>query len=58
MVAAPGAEPDAAAILAHAERQLARYKLPRELRFVDSLPRNRNGKLMRRELHNLMRSTS
>ena len=58
MVAAPGAKPDAAAILAHAQGQLARYKLPRELRFVESLPRNRNGKLLRRELHNLMRSTS
>jgi acyl-coenzyme A synthetase/AMP-(fatty) acid ligase len=56
MVAAAGAERDAAAIRAYAEGRLARYKLPREMRFVESLPRNRNGKLLRRELHNLMRS--
>ena len=58
MVAAAGADRDAAAIQAYAAGRLARYKLPREMRFVDFLPRNRNGKLLRRGLHNLMRSTS
>jgi acyl-coenzyme A synthetase/AMP-(fatty) acid ligase len=55
VVAASGVECDVAAILAHAEQHLARYKLPREICFVDSLPRTPNGKLLRRELHSLMR---
>ena len=55
VVAAEGVACDPAAILAHAERHLARYKLPRELCVVDSLPRTANGKLLRRELHTLMR---
>lgn len=29
---------------------LARYKVPRDVIFVDSLPRNPTGKLVRREL--------
>ena len=29
---------------------LARYKVPREVEFVDELPRNGTGKVMRREL--------
>jgi acyl-CoA synthetase (AMP-forming)/AMP-acid ligase II/carbon monoxide dehydrogenase subunit G len=30
--------------------QLARYKVPREIRFVDELPRNATGKVLKREL--------
>ena len=37
-------------ILASCERQLARYKVPREVRFVDQLPRNANGKVDRMHL--------
>jgi acyl-coenzyme A synthetase/AMP-(fatty) acid ligase len=55
VVPASGCECEAAALLAHAARHLARYKLPREIRVVDSLPRTANGKLLRRELANLMR---
>jgi acyl-CoA synthetase (AMP-forming)/AMP-acid ligase II len=36
---------DAAAIESFALRQLARYKVPREYRFIDSLPRNAMGKV-------------
>lgn len=43
-------EPDAASILAHAKRKLAAYKRPREVIFVDGLPRTANGKVMRRAL--------
>lgn len=32
------------------EEHLARYKVPKEFRFVDSLPRNASNKLLRREL--------
>ena len=43
-------EPDAASILAHAANRLAAYKRPREIVFVESLPRTANGKVMRRAL--------
>lgn len=37
-------------LLAHFAARLARYKVPREVRFVASLPRNEQGKLQRRAL--------
>ncbi len=37
-------------ILAEAARHLASYKRPRQVVFVEQLPRTRNGKLLRREL--------
>jgi acyl-coenzyme A synthetase/AMP-(fatty) acid ligase len=55
VVPANGCECDAAALLEYAGQHLARYKLPREIRVVTSLPRTANGKLLRRELANLMR---
>jgi acyl-coenzyme A synthetase/AMP-(fatty) acid ligase len=55
VVAANGVECDVAAILAYAGQHLARYKLPREICIVEALPRTPNGKLLRRELHTLMR---
>jgi acyl-coenzyme A synthetase/AMP-(fatty) acid ligase len=36
-----------------AER-LTRYKMPREVHFVQSLPRTASGKILRRELKNLL----
>ena len=39
-----GAAPDEAALLAEAERHIARYKLPKELRFVDAIQRSPSGK--------------
>lgn len=41
---------DAAALMAHAATHLAAYKRPREIVFVDALPRTANGKIRRREL--------
>lgn len=41
---------DADAVLAHAGGRLAAYKRPRQVFFVDTLPRNVNGKLQRRAL--------
>lgn len=52
VVLAPGAAPDPAALEAQARQRLAGYKVPREWRFVSSLPRNANGKVMK----NLLRT--
>ena len=40
----------AAALQEHAKMNLARYKFPREVEFVPSLPRNDRGKILRRKL--------
>ncbi|MEZ5100016.1 MAG: AMP-binding protein [Thermoleophilia bacterium] len=37
-------------LLDHCAQSLARYKLPKQLVFVDALPRNAAGKVLRREL--------
>ncbi len=34
----------------HVKKNLARYKVPREVEFLDSLPRNATGKVLKREL--------
>ena len=46
----PEGDADEAALLAWAKQHLATYKLPRRIVFVPQLPRNRAGKLLRREL--------
>jgi fatty-acyl-CoA synthase len=49
----PGIEGDddtRAALLAHLDGTLARYKRPRSIDFVDTLPRTPTGKLLKREL--------
>jgi benzoate-CoA ligase len=38
------------AIIDHAKQQLAHYKAPRKVEFVDALPRSDRGKILRREL--------
>ncbi|HEY0178562.1 MAG TPA: AMP-binding protein, partial [Dokdonella sp.] len=48
-----GAALDEAALIAHCRRHLAAYKVPRAVRFVDTLPRTSTGKLMRRALAEL-----
>jgi acyl-CoA synthetase (AMP-forming)/AMP-acid ligase II len=35
---------------AHVKAHLARYKVPRDVRFLDELPRNATGKVLKREL--------
>ncbi|WP_249871148.1 o-succinylbenzoate--CoA ligase [Oceanobacillus saliphilus] len=39
-------------IYAYAKNRLAKYKLPKEIRFVDELPRNASNKLVRNKLIN------
>ena len=38
----------------HVKTQLARHKVPREITFVDELPRTSTGKLQRRRLIELL----
>jgi O-succinylbenzoic acid--CoA ligase len=49
-----GSTADAESILDYARQHLARYKVPRVLHFVDALPRNSGGKLLRRDLRKLL----
>jgi long-chain acyl-CoA synthetase len=50
VVLEPGAEVSADELIALAHEHLARYKCPSRIVFVDELPRNSLGKLLRREL--------
>jgi acyl-coenzyme A synthetase/AMP-(fatty) acid ligase len=45
---------DQAALMQFCRDKLAGYKVPREVRCVEALPRNPTGKVMRRELKALI----
>jgi acyl-CoA synthetase (AMP-forming)/AMP-acid ligase II len=45
-----GAQLDEEAVKAYIKENLARYKVPREVIFMDELPRNATGKILKREL--------
>jgi acyl-CoA synthetase (AMP-forming)/AMP-acid ligase II len=45
-----GASPSPAEIIAYARDRIAGYKLPKSVDFVEALPRNPSGKILRREL--------
>jgi acyl-CoA synthetase (AMP-forming)/AMP-acid ligase II len=48
-----GAEASEKDLKEHVSRNLARYKVPREIVFLDELPRNATGKVLKRELKTL-----
>ncbi len=50
VVIAGDAEVTEADIKAHVKANLARFKVPREIVFLDALPRNATGKVLKREL--------
>ena len=50
VVAHAGVVPDANKIITWAREHLASYKVPRTITFMDELPRNGSGKLLKREL--------
>ena len=50
IVLRPGAAPDADSIVDHLRGQLAPFKLPKHVFFVEELPRNASGKLLKRLL--------
>jgi acyl-CoA synthetase (AMP-forming)/AMP-acid ligase II len=50
VVPCDGEQPSEDEIKEYVKSNLARYKVPREVEFVDSLPRNATGKVLKREL--------
>jgi fatty-acyl-CoA synthase len=50
IVKKPGVTVEPADIIAYARDRIAGYKLPKSIDFVDALPRNPTGKILRREL--------
>ena len=50
VVMRPGAHTDAVELTGHCRGRLAAYKVPREIRFVEELPRSSVGKVLRRAL--------
>jgi acyl-CoA synthetase (AMP-forming)/AMP-acid ligase II len=51
VVTAGETEVSAEELKAHVKANLAAYKAPREFEFLDELPRNATGKILKRELH-------
>ncbi len=52
MVLKSGAEADAEAIREHVRNRLASFKVPRDVRFVEQLPKTATGKIRKYELRN------
>jgi long-chain acyl-CoA synthetase len=57
VVPRPGCAPVPETILAYARERIAGYKLPKSIDFVDSLPRNATGKVLKRELREMYRAS-
>jgi fatty-acyl-CoA synthase len=57
VVARKGMSVDADALLRHVAAQLARFKIPRDVVFVDDLPRNALGKVQHFRLKELAKAT-
>ncbi|TNF35935.1 MAG: fatty acid--CoA ligase, partial [Gammaproteobacteria bacterium] len=54
IVPAPGAQLDAAAVIAWSRANMANYKVPRYVQFLDAMPLNASGKVLKtrlREMH-------
>ena len=55
VVCQPGATVEPDALIAFCRERLAKYKSPREVVFIDALPRNAAGKVLKRELRQQVR---
>ncbi|MFY9488307.1 MAG: AMP-binding protein [Solirubrobacterales bacterium] len=53
VVPMPGSDLTANHLKSHITEKLARFKVPREVVFLDELPRNATGKILKRELRDL-----
>jgi fatty-acyl-CoA synthase len=51
VVPRPGHTVDPERVIAHCRERLARYKVPRRVRIVESLPLSPQGKILKKELH-------
>jgi long-chain acyl-CoA synthetase len=49
----PGAALTEEEVIAHCRRELAAYKVPKEVRFLDTLPKSNVGKILRKDLRAL-----
>ena len=50
VVKKPGEDPSAESIIAWAKERIAAYKAPKTVDFIDALPRNPSGKILRKDL--------
>lgn len=50
VIAEPGAQPPADELIAYVADQLSQHKRPRDIRFVETLPRNAMGKIQKQQL--------
>ena len=50
IVAKPGANPDPAEIITWTKERIAGYKAPKSVDFIDAMPRNPSGKILRKDL--------
>jgi fatty-acyl-CoA synthase len=50
VVLKPGSNMDEGAIIGHCQGQLARYKVPKQVRFIKELPHNATGKILKHQL--------
>jgi long-chain acyl-CoA synthetase len=50
---APGATITEADVIAHCRRELTAYKVPKEVRFLETLPKSNVGKILRKDLRTL-----
>jgi HIP---CoA ligase len=53
LVARPGSNLDEQSVIAYTREHLANFKAPRSVRFVDALPRNAGGKVVKPQLREL-----
>ncbi|HVJ98435.1 MAG TPA: hypothetical protein VNC41_16525 [Acidimicrobiia bacterium] len=50
VVVREGSNPTTDELIEHCRRQLAKFKVPKDVSFIDALPRNPSGKVLKREL--------
>jgi long-chain acyl-CoA synthetase len=53
VVKAPGAALSEDDVIAHCRREMTSYKIPRQVRFLEALPKSTVGKILRRDLRDL-----
>src|SRR5215469_7853465 len=54
VVRTPGAALDEAELIAHCRRELTAYKVPKHVRFLEALPKTNVGKILRKDLRELV----